>query len=45
VLDKSTLGAGAELETVLKAAKEGKVQVVSSGSPTWEHLDMNLYEK
>jgi ABC-type transport system substrate-binding protein len=45
VLEKATLGAGAEVETVLKAAKEGKIQVVSGGSPTWEHMDMNLFLK
>lgn len=44
-LDKSTLGAGAEVETVIAAAAEGKVHVEVVPSPTWEHIDMNLYTK
>jgi ABC-type transport system substrate-binding protein len=44
-LDKSTLGAGAEVQTVVDAAKEGKVKVELSASPTWEHIDMNLFTK
>ena len=41
-LDKTTLGAGPELQTVLEAAAAGKVKAELSASPTWEHIDMNL---
>jgi ABC-type transport system substrate-binding protein len=41
-LDKSTLGAGAEVQTVVDAAAEGRVNVEVGASPTWEHIDMNL---
>ena len=41
-LDKTTLGAGPELQTVLEAAAVGKVKAELSASPTWEHIDMNL---
>ena len=44
-LEKATLGAGPELQTVLEAAKAGKVKVDLSASPTWEHIDMNLFTK
>jgi len=44
-LEKATLGAGAEVQTALDAAKEGKVKVELSASPTWEHIDMNLFTK
>jgi ABC-type transport system substrate-binding protein len=44
-LEKATLGAGAEVQTVLDAAAEGKVQVELSPNPTWEHIDFNLYTK
>lgn len=42
-LDKSTLGGGAEVETLVNAAAEGKVNVEIIPSPTWEHIDMNLF--
>lgn len=45
-LDKSTLGAGAEVQTVIDAAKGGapiEYEVITS--PTWEHIDINLYTK
>jgi len=46
MLERATLGAGAEVETVLNAQKEGKpVQVHLIASPTWEHIDMNLFIK
>jgi ABC-type transport system substrate-binding protein len=45
VLGSETLGAGAEVETVLKAAAEGKVQAEVIASPTWEHADFNLFVK
>ncbi len=43
VLGSETLGAGPELETVLEAAATGDIQAVPLTSPTWEHLDMNLF--
>lgn len=43
VLDPTTLGAGEEVATVLKAAQEGKIQAVTIASPTWEHMDYNLF--
>jgi ABC-type transport system substrate-binding protein len=45
-LDKSTLGAGAEIQTVIDAAKGGspiKYDIITS--PTWEHIDINMYVK
>jgi len=46
MLEKATLGAGEEVETVLNAQKEGKpVQVHLIASPTWEHIDINLFIK
>ena len=44
-LEKATLGAGAEMQTVLEAAAAGKVKAEVSASPTWEHIDMNLFSK
>ncbi len=45
-LDDSTLGAGAEVQTVIDASKStGKVQYIVSASPTWEHIDINLFTK
>lgn len=45
-LDDSTLGAGAEVQTVIDAAKTtGKVKYEISGSSTWEHIDVNLFTK
>jgi len=44
-LEKATLGAGAEVETVVNAAREGRVNVEIIASPTWEHIDMNLFTK
>lgn len=40
-VDSSTLGAGAELELVLK--NTDKLQVLVAPSATWEHIDFNLY--
>lgn len=45
VLDPTTLGAGEEVGTVLAAAAEGKVQAQVIASPTWEHMDYNLFVK
>lgn len=45
-LDDSTLGAGAEVQTVIDAAEStGSVQYEISGSATWEHIDINLFTK
>jgi len=44
-LEKATLGAGAEVQTALDAAKEGKIVVELSPNPTWEHIDFNLFTK
>lgn len=44
-LERATLGAGAEVQTVVDAADEGRVNVEIIASPTWEHIDMNLYTK
>ena len=45
VLGTETLGAGAEVQTVVDAAAKGKVQVVTLASPTWEHMDFNVFVK
>jgi ABC-type transport system substrate-binding protein len=42
-LEKATLGAGPEVETVLKAAEEGQINAEFIANPTWEHADFNLY--
>jgi len=44
-LEKATLGAGPELQSVIEAGKAGKVKVELGASPTWEHIDMNLFTK
>jgi ABC-type transport system substrate-binding protein len=45
-LDDSTLGAGAEVQTVIDAASGGSpVEYEIAGAPTWEHIDINLYTK
>lgn len=43
IIGKETLGAGTEMEAVVKAAAENKVNAVVGASPTWEHVDMNLF--
>jgi ABC-type transport system substrate-binding protein len=43
LVDKTTLGAGPELETVLTEAAAGNIQATLSASPTWEHMDFNLF--
>ncbi|GAB4448067.1 MAG: ABC transporter substrate-binding protein [Chloroflexi bacterium OHK40] len=45
VVGKETLGAGAEVQTVLDAAAAGDIQAYLSASPTWEHIDFNLFTK
>jgi hypothetical protein len=45
-LDDSTLGAGAEVQTVIDAANTtGNVKYEISASSTWEHIDLNLFTK
>jgi ABC-type transport system substrate-binding protein len=45
-LDDSTLGAGAEVQTVIDAANStGAVEYEISASSTWEHIDLNLFTK
>jgi ABC-type transport system substrate-binding protein len=44
-LERATLGAGAEVQTVLDAAGQGQVNVEIIASPTWEHIDFNLFTK
>ncbi len=43
ILEKATLGAGPEVEAVIKAGEEGTIEAYTDASPTWEHMDMNLY--
>jgi ABC-type transport system substrate-binding protein len=45
-LDDSTLGAGAEVQTVIDAANStGNIQYEISASSTWEHIDFNLFTR
>jgi ABC-type transport system substrate-binding protein len=44
-LEKATLGGGPEVTTLVGAAKEGKVNVEIIASPTWEHIDFNMFTK
>lgn len=44
-LGSETLGAGAEVQTVLDAAAAGDIQAYTVASPTWEHIDMNIFIK
>lgn len=44
VLGTETLGAGTEIQSVLDAEEGGDpIQVFLLSSPTWEHIDMNLF--
>ncbi len=42
-LERATLGGGAEVQTVVDAAAEDKVNLEIIPSPTWEHIDFNLF--
>ncbi len=43
-IGSETLGAGAEVQTVLDAQKAGKpIVVLIEPSATWEHIDMNMF--
>lgn len=44
-LEKATLGGGAEVQTLVDAAELGQVHLEIIPSPTWEHIDFNLYTK
>jgi ABC-type transport system substrate-binding protein len=43
VVGHETLGAGEELQSVIDAGAEGRIQFFPLTSATWEHMDMNLY--
>jgi ABC-type transport system substrate-binding protein len=45
VLGNNDLEAGAEVEVVLEAADAGELQAYKIASPTWEHVDMNLFTR
>jgi ABC-type transport system substrate-binding protein len=45
VLGNHDLEVGAEVETVLDAAEEGTLEAYTLASPTWEHVDMNLFTR
>jgi ABC-type transport system substrate-binding protein len=46
IIEKSTLGAGAEVQTVIDAAAAGQpIEYEISPSPTWEHIDINLFTR
>ncbi len=45
VLGTETLGAGPEVESVLQAAEQGQIQAETIASPTWEHMDFNLFTR
>jgi ABC-type transport system substrate-binding protein len=34
---------GADAQTVIEAGRQGQIQVTSFPSPTWSHIDMNLF--
>jgi ABC-type transport system substrate-binding protein len=42
-LEKATLGGGAEVQRLVDEAAAGRVNVEVIPSPTWEHIDMNLF--
>ncbi len=42
IVGKEVIGAGQELETVIKEAQAGKINAEPIASPTWEHADFNL---
>ena len=44
-LDKTTLAGGPEVQSVADAAAQNKVNFKIIASPTWEHVDMNLFIK
>ena len=44
-LERATLVGGADVQTVFDAAEAGKVNLEIIPSPTWEHIDFNLFTK
>jgi ABC-type transport system substrate-binding protein len=44
-VEKATLGGGAEVQLVSDAAAAGNINFEIIASPTWEHIDMNLFVK
>lgn len=44
-VEKATLGGGAEVQLVADAAAQGNINFEIIPSPTWEHIDMNLFVK
>ncbi|MBX3013239.1 MAG: peptide ABC transporter substrate-binding protein [Caldilineaceae bacterium] len=44
-VEKATLAGGAEVQLVADAAEQGTVNFEIIPSPTWEHIDMNLFVK
>lgn len=42
IVGKEVIGAGQELETVVKEGLAGKIKAEPIASPTWEHADFNL---
>jgi ABC-type transport system substrate-binding protein len=45
VISNFDLEAGAETGVVLEAAEAGELQAFPITSPTWEHVDMNLFAR
>lgn len=44
-VEKATLGGGAEVQLVADAAAQGNINFEIIPSPTWEHIDMNMFVK
>jgi len=44
-VEKATLAGGAEVQLVKDAAAQGQLNFEIIPSPTWEHIDMNLFVK
>ncbi len=44
-VEKATLAGGAEVQLVADAAAEGRINFEIIPSPTWEHIDMNMFVK
>jgi ABC-type transport system substrate-binding protein len=44
-VEKATLAGGAEVQLVKDAAEQGQLNFEIIASPTWEHIDMNLFVK
>lgn len=44
-VEKATLAGGAEVQLVADAAAQGTVNFEIIASPTWEHIDMNMFVK